>query len=85
MAKNYDGLDQVGSSADGKKLTGFLMYFSGGSNQFCNWDSCECKEMNQEWVPSFWAGQWDGDVRRNRRGKWALDKSQKFGFEHTEF
>lgn len=46
MAKNYDGLDQVGSSADGKKLTGFLMYFSGRSNLACNWDSCECKEMN---------------------------------------
>lgn len=46
MAKNYDGLDQVSSSADGKKLTGFLMYFSGRSNWACNWDSCECKEMN---------------------------------------
>lgn len=67
MAKNYDGLDQVGSSADGKKLTDFLMYFSGRSNRVCNWDSCEYKEMNQEWVLSFWVGQWNGDIHRNHR------------------
>lgn len=61
MVRNDNGMDQVGGLGDGKKLTD-LMYFSGRNTSVCNWDSCEYKErqMNQEWIPSFWVGLLDG-------------------------